>query len=328
MTKEAKFNIITEGLTAGVSITCKKYNISRTLYYRWLKRYQSNGIDGLNDIKKNFTPINKTDIKIEATIIKLIKTYPKYGPRGIKYLLEEFNFNISESAVFNVMKRHKLTNKESRIKFARKTVNPITDILPPLYTLKSGECWIFWITDIGKFQNFGHIYVYTFYDLVSRVSCSRLYQGISYDNFEDLLTAVAIPVAQSLNLKTNYLCFFKESKLISQTKNLFNSKIDKTFHNNRLTLHIHILRANEDLDTIHRLKKNYTEECISFLMTYLLHPTSFNELKLNFQTHIRDYNFNSRLNYENINCSPIEYHSKKTETKLILPIWAYIDREY
>lgn len=120
MNKELKFNIISEGLKNGISITCRKHNISRTIYYRWLKRYKANGIEGLDDIKKDFVPLNKTSIDIERKLLNLIRTYPKYGPKAINYLLEEIGINLSESAVYNVMKRHHLTNKESRLKFAKK----------------------------------------------------------------------------------------------------------------------------------------------------------------------------------------------------------------
>ena len=113
MQKDLKFKIITEASIYGVSKTCKKYDISRTIYYKWLKRYQALGVSGLDETKRSFTPENKTEAKIEKAVLNLIKTYPTYGPRAIKYLLEEIGYDISESAVFNIMKRNDLNQKEA-----------------------------------------------------------------------------------------------------------------------------------------------------------------------------------------------------------------------
>ena len=202
--KDFRFKIISEGLANGVSVTCRKYNISRTLYYRWLKRYKSKGIDGLEDVKKDFIPINKTDIEIEDALLNLIKEYPHYGPRALNYLFDELGYKISESAVYNIMKRNQLTKKEDRIKFAKKQDSKVITSIPPLTMLKSGECWIFWITDYGSYKITGNIYEYTFYDLKSHIACTRLYQEVSLENFEDLLAATAMPVAQTLHMNINY----------------------------------------------------------------------------------------------------------------------------
>lgn len=328
MHKNIKFNIIIEGQKNGVSITCRKYNISRTIYYRWLKRYKDRGIEGLNDIKRNFVPVNKTSTEIENAIFNLIKIYPNYGPKAIKYLLEEIGHNISESAVFNVMKRHNLTNKESRIRFSRKKDNKIASVLPPFSEMNSGECWLFWITDYGCFQNIGNLYEYTIYDFKSRIACTRLYREISLSHFEDLLAGVAMPVAQTLNFNTKYLCFFQNSKIISQAKNTFESKISRIIQDNGFDVKIHVLQKNDDLTKINELRKQYTNGCISFLMPLIHDGMSFTELKIQLQKYIRDYNINHKVRFDSNMYSPIEYHNKLTNTNPILPLWAYIDRQY
>lgn len=328
MHKNLKFNIISEGQINGVSATCIKFNISRTIYYRWLKRYKAQGIEGLDDIKKDFLPINKTSTEIENALLSLFKTYPHYGPKAIKYLLEELGHNISESAVFNVMKRHNLTNKENRIRFVKKKETNLTSTLPPLSELSSGDCWIFWITNYGDFENIGNIYEYTIFDFKSRIACSRLYHDISFNNFENLLTAVAIPVGQTLNFTTTYLCFFQDLKIIKQSKNTLNSKVNKIFQDNGLYAKIHILNSNDTLAMIDELRKQYTEGCLSFLMPLIHEGMSFDQLKIQFQRNISAYNISHKIAFENELCTPIEYHEKLTNNRLILPLWAYIDRQY
>ncbi|PKM95048.1 MAG: hypothetical protein CVU84_06920 [Firmicutes bacterium HGW-Firmicutes-1] len=328
MHKNLKFNIISEGQINGVSATCLKYNISRTIYYRWLKRYKTRGIEGLDDIRKDFSPTNKTSTEIENALFRLIKTYPHYGPKAIKYLLAEIGYNISESAVFNVMRRHNLTNKESRLRFSKKKENNITAILPPLSELNSGECWIFWITDYGYFENIGNIYEYTIFDFKSRIACTRLYHDISFTIFENLLTAVALPVAQTLNFSTKYLCFFQDSKITKQTINNLNSTISKIVQDNGLDVKIHILKSNDPFPKIDELRKQYTEGCLSFLMPLIHEGISFKDLKIQFQKNMRAYNISRKITYDHEICSPVEYHNKLTNNQLILPLWAYIDRQY
>jgi len=328
MHKDLKFNILTEGHKNGVTLTCRKYNISRTIYYKWQKRYQSLGIEGLDDIKRNFVPSNKTSQDIENILLQLVKTYPKYGPKALKYLLEELDHSISESAVFNILKRHHLSNKAARIRYAKKKVRSFSGELPKLEDLKSGEAWLFTITDYGNFHSLGPLYVYTFIDLRSKIACSRLYQRISFEHFEDLLNAVALPVARTLNFRTKYLCFYDDAKLIQSAMTTFMSKIDHTLQVNGLDVQPCILRSKEALLPITDLQKNYTENCMSFLLPYIYDDLPLAQLKLHFQRHLRTYNILNPFTYDDQTCTPIEFHNKSTHTELILPLWAYMDRDY
>lgn len=328
MQKEHRFKIVSEGLKNGISETCRKYNISRTIYYRWLKRFKAQGIDGLDDQKKNFIPKNKTRSDIRDSILNLVKIYPDYGPKALKYLLEELGHNISESAVYNVLKRHNLSRKINRLKYAKQGDKTIIQTIPPLSELTSGECWIFWITEFGSYPSIGKMYVYTFYDLKSRIACSRLYNKVSYENFEDLLTAVALSVATSLNLRINYLCFFDDRKILRYADSIAKTKIRKTLQNHGYDAKIHFLKPNNDLEAINKMRVSYVSESISFIMPLIKENKSFSDIKLAFQDHIRNYNISYKKTYDIGLLSPVDYHNKITHTKLILPIWAYMDRNY
>lgn len=327
--KDFRFKIISEGLENGVSVTCRKYNISRTLYYRWLKRYKSKGIDGLNDIKKDFVPPNKTSTETENALLSLIKEYPDYGPRALKYLFDELGYNISESAVYNIMTRNNLTKKKHRVHFAMKKDHRITESIPPLTELKSGECWLFWVTNYGYYKTIGNLYEYTLYDLKSQIAATRLYKEVSLKNLEDILTAVAMPVSKSLHLKINFLCFLQDDTILKQLGKTFKSRLNTIISDNGFDFQIHIIpSSNEDLDRIHTFKTTYTDGCLSFLIPYLNQNITFAELKIIFQDYLMDYNVNHKSIFHNMTHSPVEYHNQITNTKLILPIWAYMNRKY
>ena len=44
---DEKLSILQEGENHGVDVTCRKYNLSRSLYYRWRNMYNRHGPDGL-----------------------------------------------------------------------------------------------------------------------------------------------------------------------------------------------------------------------------------------------------------------------------------------
>ena len=325
---EQRFQIISEAQQNGITATCKKYNISRTIYYRWLKRYQTLGYDGLADVKKNFVPVNKTLPAVEKSVLNLIKSYPSYGPRAIKYLLEEIGFDISESAVFNVMKRHNLTNRDSRMRFATRKLGIRKEGIPAINELNSGECWLFWLTDCGHFDTIGNIYMYTLFDLKSKIACSRLYNEITYLDLEDLLTAVAFPVAQALSFETKYLCFFDGSSIIRQSWKVLKKNVDKTIQDNGFDIQLNLLKESDDLGQIMEMKADYTKDCMSLLLPLLKDNTDLAELKMALQRQLRTYNINNPSIFDEEAYSPIQYHNKETRTRLILPLWAYIDRDY
>lgn len=329
MKKDFRFKIISDGLKDGVSATCRKYNISRTLYYRWLKRYQANGIDGLKDMQKDFVPVNKTDIHIESALLNLIKDYPHYGPKALKHLFDELGYEISESAIYNIMKRNNLNRQAYRIEFAKQQPTNLTESIPPLEELKSGECWVFWITDYGYFDSIGNIYEYTLFDLKSKIASTRLYTEVSLAHFENLLTALAMPIAQTLHLDVKFLCFLQEDRLVSRLGKTFKSKINSLISDNGLDFKIHILSADsQDISQINSLKEKYTQGCLSFGMPYIHENITFSQLKSKFQGYIKYYNLMAKSTYDQGDYSPTQYHNMMTDTKLILPIWAYMDRPY
>jgi putative transposase len=48
-TPQEKEKLLIEIQNMGVTVGCRKYGISRTLYYDWLDRYTASGIEGLED---------------------------------------------------------------------------------------------------------------------------------------------------------------------------------------------------------------------------------------------------------------------------------------
>jgi len=57
---EEKLQILREGENQGVELTCRKYQISRSLFYNWKNKFDRQGVDGLSP------KYHRVDPKIKA----------------------------------------------------------------------------------------------------------------------------------------------------------------------------------------------------------------------------------------------------------------------
>ncbi|GLY83751.1 helix-turn-helix domain-containing protein [Actinoallomurus iriomotensis] len=80
-----------EEVTGNVALTCRYYGISRTCFYRWLRRYQDEGIDGLRDrsSRPHHSP-NATQADIVNKIVYLRQNY-HFGPLKIAMYLKRYH---------------------------------------------------------------------------------------------------------------------------------------------------------------------------------------------------------------------------------------------
>lgn len=328
MNSKQKQQILAEGQAQGITSTCEKYGISRTLYYRWLKRYETGGMTGLETIRKTQPPKNRTPKELEEKVLKLLRTYPALGPREIKYLLEEIGIQLSESAVYNIMKRYHLSRKEQRLAFSKKKLRQTTSGILPYETAQSGECWFFFITSCGTWKEGKSLYIYSIIDFQSRIACSRLYETLSMDCFEDLLTAAALPVAQNLNFQTRYLCFLEDAQLQCKNKTLFEELVHGILHASGFDPELHFISTEALPTEILKLREAYTRICLSGLIPLMPKAENLSYLKISLQREIRNYNLSHKTPYGETLLSPLEFHMNSAGVGTILPLWAYMDREY
>jgi putative transposase len=78
-----------------MSELCTAFAISRTLGYKYLDRYESEGIaELLKRSKAPFSSPNKTPDHIEKAITKLRKQHYRWGPKKLKTILSEHSPDI------------------------------------------------------------------------------------------------------------------------------------------------------------------------------------------------------------------------------------------
>jgi transposase InsO family protein len=69
---------------------CRRHGVSRETGYVWTKRYESEGLEGLYDRSRApLRPGNQTPAEIEAAVLELRREHMRWGPRKLKWMLEQ-----------------------------------------------------------------------------------------------------------------------------------------------------------------------------------------------------------------------------------------------
>jgi transposase InsO family protein len=106
-----KREFVTQVLKGNLEITelCYRYQISRKTGYKWLKRYQEQGFEGLKEkSRRPQNSPNKTKEEMVQEIIRLREKHPVWGGRKIKAVLERKGMLAipMASAISKILKKH------------------------------------------------------------------------------------------------------------------------------------------------------------------------------------------------------------------------------
>jgi len=114
-----------------VAVTCRRFGISRSTYYRWKKRFDPYNLKSLED--KSRRPKNirrpKWSVELVERVRELREEYPRWGKAKLAVILKEEGFEVSESTVGRILgylkKRGALKEPVKKIKIrgaARKRI--------------------------------------------------------------------------------------------------------------------------------------------------------------------------------------------------------------
>jgi transposase InsO family protein len=105
----ARFKLVVLELASDLGVTkiCKEFNVPRSTFYRWKKRYDQEGTAGL--LRKKpiaYSHPKKTSPEVVEEILELRKEY-QIGALRIMYYLDRYHgIKISESTVSRVLRAH------------------------------------------------------------------------------------------------------------------------------------------------------------------------------------------------------------------------------
>ncbi len=117
---ENRYKMIIESERSGKTISdaCTAYAVSRQTWYKWKKRYNVYGIDGLKNQSRK--PHNIKNVKVTKDIEKIIlelRLNNRFGPMRIRFRLKrKYGISLGTKTIYNILKRHNLNVLSVKIK--------------------------------------------------------------------------------------------------------------------------------------------------------------------------------------------------------------------
>ena len=112
-----------EEVSGNVAATCRYYGISRECYYRWRRRYETDGLEGLKDRshRPHHSP-RATQAEVVEKIIWLRKHYHFGSAKIAMYLARYHDVTISTSGVWRILKRLGLNRLPASQRYQRRAL--------------------------------------------------------------------------------------------------------------------------------------------------------------------------------------------------------------
>ena len=107
-------------VTGNVSMTCRYFGITRQAFYKWLRRYEEQGLDGLRDrSRRPHVMPNATKPEVVGKIVYLRQHY-HFGPHKISMYLKRYHdVQISHSGVWRILKRLNMSRLPASQRYRR-----------------------------------------------------------------------------------------------------------------------------------------------------------------------------------------------------------------
>jgi transposase len=140
-------SIVLEALEEGIKPTARRFNMSRNTVRTWVKRFRSEGNDGLMDRRNGPNKIpHKTSIEEEDHIVEIRGVASCYGAKRLKY---EFQLKPSIGAIQRILRSRGLTRRKKR-RYQKK--NDLRAIKAARYkALEKMEIDVKYLTDIPPY---------------------------------------------------------------------------------------------------------------------------------------------------------------------------------
>jgi transposase len=116
-----------EEVSGNVAATCRYYGIIRNCFYKWLRRYETDGLEGLKDrsSRPHHSP-RATDPEVIEKIIWLRQHYHFGSAKIAMYLQRYHDVAISASGVWRILKRlnmNRLPGLAAQVRSRQPTAN-------------------------------------------------------------------------------------------------------------------------------------------------------------------------------------------------------------
>lgn len=104
-----KFVMVASRKERSLTQLCTEFGISRPTGYSWLKRYQADGIRGMQErSRRPYHSPERTGVALEKRAVELRRERPDWGARKIQHLLREEGIRLPASTIHRIFLRHEL----------------------------------------------------------------------------------------------------------------------------------------------------------------------------------------------------------------------------
>src|SRR5215216_96402 len=151
MSQRLEFVLLASAEDANIRLLCRRFSISPTTGYKWLRRYRSSGSDGLQDLSRRpeHSP-RRTRSDLEQAACLLRQQHPAWGGRKLRARLLALGHKQvpSPSTITAILRRNQLidpTVSESHkpfIRFQHPNPNDLWQIdFKGDFPLRQGRCY-------------------------------------------------------------------------------------------------------------------------------------------------------------------------------------------
>ena len=111
--QRVRFVVRAERREESVSALCEEFEISRPTGYRWLRRYQQEGVAGIEEQSRrpHHNP-GRTSATIEEQVVELRRQRPDWGARKLQVLLQRQGTRLATRTVHRILVRQGLVREE------------------------------------------------------------------------------------------------------------------------------------------------------------------------------------------------------------------------
>ena len=120
MSERVKFIAAYLEYEANFSDLCLDFGISRKTGYKWVRRYQAEGVSALEEVSRApHAHPNAVAADIVQSIVVIRRRHPRWGPRKVRVVLKRQRPRIelpAASTIGDILKRHGLVRPRRRVR--------------------------------------------------------------------------------------------------------------------------------------------------------------------------------------------------------------------
>jgi transposase InsO family protein len=113
--QRVRFVIEASREVANLAELCREFGVSRPTGYRWLRRYQAHGVDGLCEYSRRPRVVSgRTPREVEEQIVELRRRRPDWGARKLQVLLQRRGLEMPVVTIHRVLLRRGLVRAQDQ----------------------------------------------------------------------------------------------------------------------------------------------------------------------------------------------------------------------